>query len=110
MVKRFLLIIALSLLAFISYGQHRYLATVKNVYSIDSVNFVNNMFKDLGVTNCEYSKVNHYFKIETKNFLPRMIVEDYFLCQGYYLTFFVEVEEKPILFKMPTKKDSTKIE
>lgn len=106
MVKRFLLIIALSLLAYISYGQHRYLVTVKDVYSTDSVKMVCSMFADLKATNCEYSQANHYFKIETKNFLPRVIVEDYFTCQGYHVTFFIEVEEKSMLFKMPAKKDT----
>ena len=110
MVKRFLLIIVLSLLAFISYGQHRYLVTVKDVYSTDSAKMVCNMFTDLKAISCEYSQVNHYFKIETKNFLPRVIVEDYFMCQGYRVTFFVEVEDKPVLFKMPAKKDTIKAE
>jgi hypothetical protein len=110
MVKRILTIIAISLLALVSYGQHRYLATVKNVYSEDSVKAVCNMFTDLKAISCEYSQANHYFKIETKNFLPRVIVEDYFICQGYYITFFVEVEDRPILFKMPAKKDSIIVE
>ncbi len=87
-------------------AQHRYLATVKGVYSPDSVKFVCDAFKELRATKCEYSEVNHYFKIETKTFLPLVIVEDYFSAQGYYVTMFIEVEEKPILFTIPSRKDS----
>jgi len=89
-------------------SQHRYLATVKGVYSPDSVKCVCQMFTELRAIKCEYSEFNHYFKIETKTFLPRVIVEDYFIAMGYNLTFFVEVETNPTFFVIPAKKDSIK--
>lgn len=108
MKKLFVLLIMLFVSMSIT-AQHRYLVTVKGVYSQDSVKFVCEAFKELRATKCEYSTINHYFKIETKTFLPSVIVEDYFSAQGYYVTMFMEVEEKPILFTIPSRKDSDKI-
>jgi hypothetical protein len=88
------------------FAQHRYLLQVKGVKNnTDSINYVCGMLKDLGSTRCDYSNINHYFKIETKNMLPRILVEDYFSGQEFYVTFYLEVEEKPI-FIVPLRKDS----
>lgn len=100
--KKILVTILISLVTYISYGQHSYLAT----FDKDSIKLITESFKEMGATECIYSEHNHYFKVKTKNLLPRIIAEDYFSAIGLKLTLYLEVDEKPQLFRMPVKKDT----
>jgi hypothetical protein len=87
-------------------AQHYYLTVVRGIETVDSAKYVCDAFSALGVSDCNYSEINKYFKLKTKNLLPRIIVEDYFSALGYYIVLHIEVEEKPQLWKMPVKKDT----
>jgi len=105
--RKILIIVAMCLFTYFTYGQHRYLVVIDKIENADSAQKLCKIFmSDLSATECTYSDINNYFKVTTKNFLPRMIVEDYMSALGYRLGLFLEVDDKPQLFRMPAKKDT----
>ena len=102
----FLITFLMSMLVHASYCQHSYLAIIKDINNADTAKCICDAFTNMSATSCIYSESTHYFKIKTKNMLPSVIVEDYLTALGYKLIMYVEVEDRPQIFKMPTKKDT----
>jgi len=108
--KKIVLILFALIISTLVTAQHHYLVVVNKVHTTDSAKCVCDAFTNLGASECEFSEFNKYFKIRTKNLLPRAIAADYLSALGYELGLYVEVEENPQIYKMPTptKKDSIK--
>lgn len=106
--KKFLLLLIGLFISVSVMSQHRYLATVKVVNQKVADKTICEIFTDLGATKCEASGNNDYLIVETKKFLPRVIVEDHFISQGYEVILFVEMEIKPTMYVIPAKKDTVK--
>ena len=107
--KKLLLFLIVLCISMSTKSQHLYLVVVKNIHSLDSAKLVCDAFHDLSAIECTYSEHYDYFKVKTKNMLPEPIAKPYLSGLGFEISFYSEIEEKPMFFRLPpNKKDSIK--
>jgi hypothetical protein len=105
LVKMLIMVSIGLLLNYAGVAQHSYVIKITPTTSQVMIDSCIKIFNDLSIKNCVYVAKSDIFLVEAKNFLPKLILVDYFGGYGFSITEWSEDIKKAQMYIIPSKKD-----